>query len=164
MSEIAVLGTPVPFIPSPNRVARPAGVVPRCIVLHSTCCAHDVARRWLCSPASKVSAHFLVARDGSIEQLVRLADVAWHAGVSYWRGQSGVNRVSIGIEMVHMDGADDWPLAQLRAVAALCRVLMARYRLSPDVIVSHATVARPKGRKVDPVAFPWEGFRGMVAG
>ncbi len=159
MSEITVQGRPVPFVPSPNRVARPAGVTPKCLVLHSTCASYNSARRWLCDPVSKVSAHFLVARDGGVTQLVRLADVAWHAGVSFWRGQSGVNRFSIGIEMEHLDGTQDWPAAQLHAVAALCRVLLARYTLPADAIVSHAEIARPKGRKVDPVEFPWEAFR-----
>jgi N-acetylmuramoyl-L-alanine amidase len=54
---------------------------------------------WLCNPQAKASAHLVVARDGSITQLVPFNVVAWHAGVSNWEGLSGLNHYSIGIEM-----------------------------------------------------------------
>jgi N-acetylmuramoyl-L-alanine amidase len=54
---------------------------------------------WLCNPEAKASAHLVVARDGSITQLVPFNAVAWHAGVSNWEGLSGLNHYSIGIEM-----------------------------------------------------------------
>ena len=49
---------------------------------------------WLSGGHSHASAHYVVARDGSIVQLVHLSDIAWHAG--NWK----VNRHSIGIEHV----------------------------------------------------------------
>lgn len=162
METLLVQGKAVPFSPSPNHAPRPRGVTPDVIVLHSTACAFRVAKRWLCDPASEVSAHFLVGRDGRIEQLVPLEQVAWHAGVSEWQGRPRVNGFSIGIEMEHFDGRQDWPPAQLAAVAALCRALMQRYPIPVEQIVSHAEVARPHGRKVDPREFPWERFREMV--
>jgi N-acetylmuramoyl-L-alanine amidase len=162
MEPIVINGQPVPMAPSPNHAARPKGAKPEVIVLHSTACAYRVAKRWLCNPVSEVSAHFLVGRDGRIEQLVPINRVAWHAGVSEWRGRPRVNAFSIGIEMEHFDGRQDWPAAQLAAVAALCRELMRRYTIPADHIVSHAEIARPHGRKVDPVAFPWGRLREMV--
>jgi N-acetylmuramoyl-L-alanine amidase len=54
---------------------------------------------WLCNPEAKASAHLVVARDGSITQLVSFNTVAWHAGVSQWGGHIGLNKCSIGIEM-----------------------------------------------------------------
>lgn len=157
-------GMPVPMVPSPNHSPRPAGVRPAVIVLHSTEGAYAGALRWLCHPASGASAHFLVARDGTAAQLVPLDRQAWHAGVSSWRERPHVNRCSIGIEMEHLDGKQDWPEAQLDAVAEICRWLMARYGLPYEAIVGHAEVARPRGRKVDPVGFPWEDFRRRLRG
>jgi N-acetylmuramoyl-L-alanine amidase len=162
MTQICVQGKVVQVTPSPNHAARPKGMKPEVIVLHSTACAYRVAVRWLCDPASEVSAHFVVGRDGRIMQLVPLARTAWHAGVSEWRGRPRVNAFSIGIEMEHFDGRQDWPVVQLQAVAALCRVLMARYKIPMEHLVSHAEIARPHGRKVDPRAFPWARLREMV--
>ncbi|MCW2964155.1 MAG: amidase, partial [Actinomycetia bacterium] len=49
---------------------------------------------WLSGGHSHASAHYVIARDGSIVQLVHLSDIAWHAG--NWK----VNCHSIGIEHV----------------------------------------------------------------
>ena len=57
-----------------------------------------------------VSAHYLIPeygdasyKEGTIEpyQLVNENDRAWHAGVSYWQGKTGLNDQSIGIELVY---------------------------------------------------------------
>lgn len=159
MDGLTLQGRAIPQAASPNHGPRPTGAKPCVIVLHSTCCSLSVARNWLCSPQSKVSAHFLVGRSGRVEQLVPLGRTAWHAGVSSWRGRAHVNRFSIGIEMEHLDGQQDWPAMQVKAVVALCRLLMSRYDIPVAQIVSHAEVARPHGRKVDPVAFPWAALR-----
>ncbi|MBF0336514.1 MAG: N-acetylmuramoyl-L-alanine amidase [Nitrospirae bacterium] len=49
----------------------------------------------------QTSAHFVVDRDGTIEQLVSLNDAAWHAGISYWGGHNGLNSYSAGIEIIN---------------------------------------------------------------
>jgi N-acetylmuramoyl-L-alanine amidase len=58
---------------------------------------------WLCNSSSKASAHFVVDRDGTVTQLVSLADRAWHAGgaTSRWRGM-GPNPISWGIEIANL--------------------------------------------------------------
>lgn len=52
------------------------------------------------SPAAKASAHFLIGRDGRVGNLVPTDRVAWHAGVSSFAGLTGLNKYSIGIELV----------------------------------------------------------------
>lgn len=150
---------------SPNQAPRPQGVKPTLIILHSTECAYDVAVAWLCNPKSEVSAHYVVSRAGETVQLVPPEHTAWHAGKSVWHGEAvrgSVNAFSLGIEMEHFDGKQDWPEAQLTAVAALCRTLMGRYGIVPEAIRSHAEVATPPGRKVDPRDFPWSAFRARL--
>jgi len=159
MKRYQLAGAEIPVVFSTNYSMRPRGVEPELIVLHSTCGAYEGALRWLCSPRSLVSAHFLVARDGQrAAQIVPTERAAWHAGVSCYDHREHVNNWSVGIEMEHMDGEDDWPEEQLRAVADICAQLIAVYGIAPDAIVSHAEVAVPAGRKVDPVDFPWEQF------
>lgn len=98
-----------------------------------------------------VSAHYYVTRGGRVMQLVREADTAFHAG-RVWR-PDGSNAASIGIEQEHVDGLQDWPEAQLRAVGAL--VADIRRRRGDLPVLSHAAVAFPPGRKRDPLAYPW---------
>lgn len=59
----------------------------------------EAAIQWLCIPKSRVSAHIVIARDGTITQLVPFSTIAWHAGDSYWKGFRYLNYYSIGIEL-----------------------------------------------------------------
>jgi N-acetylmuramoyl-L-alanine amidase len=72
-------------------------IAARFLVIHYTAgssAAGTVA--WFCSPASRVSAHLVIARDGSITQMVPFNREAWHAGQSRWGSLSGLNHHSIG--------------------------------------------------------------------
>lgn len=53
----------------------------------------------LTNPENKVSAHFAVGRNGDIVQMLPTNFIAWHAGRSNYRGRSGYNQYSIGIEL-----------------------------------------------------------------
>ena len=90
-------GTAWDYVASPH---SGSSLSPRFLVLHYTAgssAAGTVA--WFCSPASRVSAHLVIARDGSITQMVPFNRQAWHAGQSRWGNLSGLNRHSIGIEL-----------------------------------------------------------------
>ena len=111
----------------------------------------------LCDPAAKVSAHYVVEEDGTIWRLVPEARRAFHAGVSYWQGETDLNYVSIGVEIVnpgHEWGYRPFPEAQMAAVEALCREIMARYRIPAWRVVGHSDIA--PDRKTDPgELFDW---------
>lgn len=86
---------------SPNHGGALAN--PRFLVVHYTAgVSLDSSTRWLCDPASGASAHLIIGRDGSVNQLVPFDHVAWHAGLSGWKGLTGLNRFSIGIELDNM--------------------------------------------------------------
>lgn len=53
------------------------------------------------NPKIEASAHLVIDRDGSIKQLIGFDRIAWHAGKSRWNGRKGINRYSIGIELVN---------------------------------------------------------------
>jgi N-acetyl-anhydromuramyl-L-alanine amidase AmpD len=145
-------------MPSPNFDARDCAISH--IILHYTDMPDaDAALARLCDPTAKVSAHYLIRRDGQAVQLVDEAARAWHAGVSYWRGQTDMNAASIGIELDH-DGHDAagnmaaFPAAQMRALIALVADIVARHALDPRHILGHSDIA--PGRKIDPgEAFDW---------
>ena len=63
---------------SPNFGPRRGPFRPDMIVLHYTGMASgEGAEAWLCDPASEVSSHYLVHKDGRIVQMVRESDRAW---------------------------------------------------------------------------------------
>jgi AmpD protein len=106
----------------------------------------------------RASAHFLVRRDGELIQFVPCVKRAWHAGESSWKGRSRCNDFSIGIE-VEGDGEVPFTAAQYRRLAAVTRLLMARYPIAE--IVGHSDIA--PARKVDPgPQFDWARYRAMA--
>jgi AmpD protein len=106
----------------------------------------------------ELSAHFLVDRRGRVTQFVETDRAAHHAGVSSWRGRTGCNAFSVGIELVG-DGEHPFTARQYAALARLCRDLRrAHPRISVRRIVGHSDVA--PGRKTDPgPLFDWKRFR-----
>ncbi|HEX6288615.1 MAG TPA: N-acetylmuramoyl-L-alanine amidase [Herpetosiphonaceae bacterium] len=110
-----------------------------------------------------VSTHYYVTKLGEIYQLVQDKDIAWHAGVSYWQGESDCNRFSLGVEMENLnDGRDTYPQAQQDAVLWLVRNKVQQYKIPRSRLVRHAQVALPPGRKSDPRGFPWDSFISRV--
>ena len=163
----------VPFLASPNCDDRPPGARVELLVIHAISLPpgefggpgieelflnrldpeqHPYFRE---VAALKVSAHFVVRRDGALIQFVPCCRRAWHAGESSWRGRLRCNDYSIGIEL---EGADDVPFddAQYQALGRLTRALGAAYPIVD--VVGHADIA--PGRKSDPgPQFDWARFR-----
>nr|WP_244314255.1 N-acetylmuramoyl-L-alanine amidase [Pannonibacter sp. XCT-53] len=153
--------------PSPNHNDRRPGAAIDMIVLHYTGMQDgESALQRLCDPRAEVSAHYLVEEDGAVLQCVPEARRAWHAGTSFWKGETDINSRSIGIEIVnpgHAWGYRPFPPAQVEAVIALVADIAARHAIAPWRILAHSDVA-PE-RKDDPgELFPWDllAARGLV--
>ena len=156
--------------PSPNFDARPPWGVPILLVIHAISLppgefgGPDILalftntlnpNRHVSFPEIsqlRVSAHFLIRRDGDLVQCVSCDDRAWHAGVSHWQGRSGCNDFSIGVEL---EGCDEQPFeaAQYQCLRELINSLCLHYPLR--AMVGHSDIA--PGRKTDPGPFfEWE--------
>jgi N-acetylmuramoyl-L-alanine amidase len=142
--------------PSPNHGAR-SGPVDMLVLHYTGMRSAEAALERLCSPEAAVSAHYLVAEDGTVWRLVAEERRAWHAGASSWRGCSDVNGAAIGIELVnpgHEFGYRPFPEAQMAALEALCRDILARQEIPARHVLGHSDVA-PQ-RKQDPgELFDW---------
>ena len=164
-------------VPSPNRDDRPDGMpidllVIHCIALPPRQYGGDAIEGLFCNrldpgahPAFaaleglKVSAHFVVQRDGVLTQYVSCAQRAWHAGVSSFAGRERCNDFSIGIEL---EGSDDEPFEaeQYETLIALGSELFARYPLR--AVAGHSDIA--PGRKTDPGSgFDWRRLKDGLA-
>jgi N-acetylmuramoyl-L-alanine amidase len=143
--------------PSPNFDVRKTP--PDMIVLHYTGMqTGEGALDRLCDAEAKVSSHYLVEEDGRIFRLVAEERRAWHAGVSFWKGETDVNSRSIGIEIVnpgHEWGYRAFPKAQIASVIGLIADIRTRWMIEDGRIVGHSDVA--PDRKDDPgELFPWK--------
>jgi AmpD protein len=164
------------FVPSPNCDARPEGTPVELVVIHNISLpprefggphiedlflnrlAADAHPYFADVAALRVSAHFLIRRDGELLQFVPCTLRAWHAGVSSWRGRERCNDFSVGIEL---EGADDLPYepAQYACLRALLAGLCARYPIQE--VVGHSDVAPV--RKTDPgPAFVWGEIKNII--
>jgi N-acetylmuramoyl-L-alanine amidase len=145
------------WTPSPNFGERLLPI--HMLVLHYTGMqSGPAAIDWLANPESGVSAHYVVAEDGQIVNMVREEHRAHHAGVSYWRGITDVNSASIGIEIVnpgHEFGYRPFPEEQMDAVCLLVTEIVRTYAIEPRNVVGHSDIA--PARKEDPgELFDWE--------
>lgn len=149
----------------PAQVALPRIKV---LVIHYTADDFDVSLATLTD--KHVSAHYLIPQDPPVHrgkpriwQLVPEDKLAWHAGISFWRGATRINDTSIGIELENRGwqktgGIKHFtPFApgQISALIPLAKDIIARYDIAPQNVVAHADVA-PQ-RKDDPgPLFPWQ--------
>lgn len=146
---------------SPNFGERKGGATPDMLVLHytDTQTAED-ALGILTDPVAQVSAHYLIDEDGTVFRLVAEEQRAWHAGLSYWRGERDVNSRSIGIELQNPGerfGYRAFPEMQMSALIALVKGILARWPIESRNILGHSDVACD--RKHDPGhLFDWKGL------
>ncbi|HRE18465.1 MAG TPA: N-acetylmuramoyl-L-alanine amidase [Rhodocyclaceae bacterium] len=143
-------------LPGERRLGSPNfdGRKPNLVVLHHTTNeTAERALRTLTDPERKVSAHYLIGRDGTVYPLVDESQRAWHAGESWWAGYTDINSASIGIELDN-NGDEPFAEAQIAALIPLLQQVIERHRIPPNNIIGHGDVA--PGRKVDPSRhFPW---------
>ena len=151
---------------SPNFSAGRGGKKIIAIVNHQTAGQGPGALSWLCNPASKASAHYLVLRDGTVYQLVKDQDTAWHAGgvnKPSWAlyDSTNPNRYTIGIEhecYPAVGGDGNLTEAQYQATLALHRQLIKAHGIpvDRDHIIGHYQIDRVNRPNCPGKAFPWD--------
>jgi len=152
------------------------------IIIHTTEGSCQSAINTFNSPASQVSAHYVICRDGSIIQMVKNSDVAFTAG------NSAYNRRGFNIEIERYNGAGADPTAaQYSACATLCEWLADQFSLSLTIqstgvapanaatgggIIGHRNIPDPNNPALgggvshhsDPVNWNWTAFANELAG
>lgn len=176
------LGSHAPYVPgetwlakpettvvaSPNFGDRSSGSVIDSIVIHTTEVDLQGTLDIFRNPAAQVSAHFVIASDGEVFEMVDSSFRAWHA--TYY------NSRSVGIEMVGYAGQPGtWNESNLASLAEVVAWITLAYPEVPLVhplgdaygysnntydeagLVGHGQV-QPWNRTDPGVYFPWEGL------
>ncbi len=144
-----------------NYAQEPVGTVnfnlrrPNYVVIHHT--AQDSVQQTLKSftlPRTQVSAHYVIAKDGTVYHMLNDYYRAWHAGAGQWGGNKDLNSSSIGIELDN-NGFEEFSPLQINSLMKLLKKLKAEYKIPDENFIGHSDLA--PSRKVDPnINFPWK--------
>ncbi len=103
---------------------------------------------------TKVSAHYVICKDGSVHHMLNDYLRAWHGGVAKWGNNTDINSSSIGIE-IDNNGYEPFEPNQISSLLVLLTNLKDKYKIPTENFVGHGDIA--PGRKVDPnINFPWK--------
>ena len=122
---------------SPRTRERARRASTQFIILHTT---EGEAKPSLRKLSKNGEAHYCIDRDGKVYRIVERSRVAYHCGVSMWRGRKNLDDVSIGIEVV---GYHDRALTARQYVALrdLVLTLQKIYGIKDANVMPHAQVA-----------------------
>ncbi len=129
------------------------------IILHYTGMKKESqAIKRLCDHKSKVSAHYFIKKNGSVQNLVPDLYVSWHAGISSWKKLKSLNEYSIGIEIQNSGHSflnENFTKNQIKSLEVLLKNLVKSYRIDYRNILGHSDIS--PDRKKDPgEKFPWK--------
>ena len=127
---------------------------PNFVVIHHT--AQNACEQTLKTftlERTKVSAHYVICKDGTVHHMLNDYMRAWHGGIAKWGNNTDINSSSIGIELDN-NGFEPFETAQINSLMLLLDRLKNQYKIPSENFIGHGDIA-PK-RKVDPnIYFPW---------
>ena len=133
---------------------------PTHILLHHTAGAYAGSVAWCTNPASRVSYHCIVARDGRRTVLADPTQRTWHAGVSEWQGRSDCNSFMVGLAWEGNTNEDSLEEPALQSACEYLLPIIKEFEIPLWNIVRHADVA--PGRKDDCSIVAAKQFRDTV--
>ncbi len=141
---------PEKLLNSPN-VTKGKRIKPKAIVLHHTSGTYGGSVAWCMNPASKVSYHCIVAKDGRRSTLADPDERAWHTGVSSWRGKRDLNSWSIGAAFEGDTYKRPLSEDEMASMADYLLPIMRQYNLALGDVTDHRTVSPKRKDDLNPV-------------
>jgi len=145
---------------SPNRAVAPPHER-RGVVFHHSVLAFEDAIAHLLRPESKVSYHGIIATDGARCTLVADEHVAWHAGISQFRGRTACNDFLLGLSFAGDTYREPLTGPQIESALEWLDRRWASRGWTLDWMTDHRQVA--PGRKDDLNPPEWERLRAAIA-
>ena len=128
---------------------------PNFVVIHHT--AQNACEQTLKTftlERTKVSAHYVICKDGTVHHMLNDYMRALHGGIGSWGNNTDLNSSSIGIE-IDNNGFEPFEPEQISSLLQLLAQLKNKYQIPVDHFIGHSDIA-PR-RKVDPnINFPWK--------
>ena len=136
---------------TPNVSAKP--ITPKAVVLHHSGGSYAGGVSWIKNPASRVSYHCLIAKDGRRTVFAIPTQRTWHAGKSEWRGKRDLNSWSLGVAFEGDTNKRELGEAEMKSLAEYLAPIMLEYRLTLDDVTDHRTVSPGRKDDLSPKAF-----------
>lgn len=107
------------------------------IILHTT---EGTAKGSLEKLSANGECHYVVDTDGTVYSIVPRGKIAYHCGKSMWNGETRLDNVSVGIEIV---GWHDREItdAQYASVRKLLAELKKKFKVPDERVLTHSMVA-----------------------
>ena len=128
---------------------------PNFVIIHYTAQnSCDQTLTTFTKPATEVSAHYVICKDGIVQHMLSDYLRAWHAGAGKWGNVTDINSSSIGIELDN-NGFEAFSEVQINNLLQVLRTLKKKYNIPVANFIGHADIAPT--RKTDPGKyFPWQ--------
>jgi N-acetyl-anhydromuramyl-L-alanine amidase AmpD len=133
---------------TPNKQAN--RIKPQAVVLHHSDGSYRGSCAWITNPASKVSYHVLISRDGRRTVFANDTDRCWHAGRSSWQGRPDLNSWSLGVAWDGNTYED--PLGEAAMDGAIQYIIprMKKWNIPLNLVLTHQQVAPTRKTDISP--------------
>lgn len=127
---------------------------PNFVIIHHTAQnSCDQTLRTFTLERTKVSAHYVICKDGTVHHMLNDYLRAWHGGIAKWGNNTDINSSSIGIELDN-NGFEPFEPKQIESLLNLLSILKNKYKIPEANFIGHGDIAPT--RKNDPnILFPW---------
>jgi N-acetyl-anhydromuramyl-L-alanine amidase AmpD len=132
-------------------VSKGKRIKPKAIVLHHTSGSYAGSVAWCMNPASRVSYHCIVAKDGRRSTLADPDERTWHAGRSEWRGKRDLNSWSIGAAFEGDTYKRPLSEDEMASMAEYLVPIMREYNLALGDVTDHRNVSPGRKNDLNPV-------------
>lgn len=128
-------------------------IKPEAIVLHHSGGSYAGGVSWIMNPASRVSYHCLISRDGRRTVFGDDRMRTWHAGKSVWKGRPDLNSWSIGVSWegdTYLEGLEE------DAIASAMEYILPRMRkwnIQPNMVLDHRMVSPNRKTDIAPMEY-----------
>jgi N-acetyl-anhydromuramyl-L-alanine amidase AmpD len=135
-------------VSTPNKGSKV--IIPEAVVLHHSDGSYRGGVAWISNPASKVSYHVLISRDGRRTVFANDTDRCWHAGRSSWQGRPDLNSWSLGVAWDGNTYED--PLGEDAMASALEYLVprMKKWNIPLNLVLTHQQVAPTRKTDISP--------------
>jgi AmpD protein len=135
-------------VSTPNKGSKV--IIPEAVVLHHSDGSYRGGVAWISNPASKVSYHVLIARDGRRTVFANDTERCWHAGRSNWMGRPDLNSWSLGLAWE--GNTYDYPLGDDAMASAIEYLVprMKKWDIPLNMVVTHQQVSPSRKTDISP--------------
>jgi N-acetylmuramoyl-L-alanine amidase len=129
---------------------------PNYVIIHHTATNNcsEALNEFTNTGGREASAHYVIAKDGTVYHMLNDLLRSHHAGDSKWGNTTDLNSSSIGIELDN-NGYQDFAPEQMNSLTILLGRLKNAYKIPEANFIGHGDIA--PARKMDPNwRFPWK--------